>query len=103
MFVAKKRKEEKPREFTRRQLSHARKEERRHRIILLTGIIIIAAAVLLPLAGWIITDFYPMHRTMLEVNGKKYNVADYIDFMKALGTIQSTQYANDPYQLASAS
>lgn len=80
--MAKRKNVEKPKEFTRRQLSHAKKEKRRHRIILITGIVIVAAIILLPLIGWFISEFLPMHQTVLEVNGVKFNMRDYIDTMK---------------------
>lgn len=82
--MAKKRTEEKPRELTHRQLSHFKKQKRRQRIIFISGIVIIAVVILLPLAGWFSTDFYPLHRTILEVNGAKFNVAEYIDTMKII-------------------
>jgi hypothetical protein len=80
--VAKKRKEEKPKEYTHRQLSHFKKQKRQQRIILISGIAIIAAIILIPVIGWFVSEFLPLHQTMLEVNGVKFNVAYYIDTMK---------------------
>jgi len=100
--VAKKRREEKPKEYTHRQLSHFKKQKRRQKIILISGIVIIAVVILLPLAGWFSSDYYPLHRPMLEVNGTKFNVAYYIDTMKILRknqpTIDTSTLANNAVQ-----
>jgi hypothetical protein len=82
--VAKKRKEEKPKEYTRRQLSHFKKTQRRQRIVKIVGISVLAIVILLPLAGWFHQEYLPLHRTMLKVNGVKFNVGYYIDFMKVM-------------------
>lgn len=100
--MAKKRRQEKPKEYTRRQLSHFKKQKRRQRIIFIAGMVIIAVVILLPLAGWVSSDYYPLHKTMLVVNGKKFTVANYIDVMKVMGTTQSSTdvstLANNAYQ-----
>lgn len=96
--MAKKRREEKPKEYTHRQLSHFKKQKRRQRITLISGIVIIAVVVLLPLAGWFSSDYYPLHRTMLEVNGIKFNVREYIDTMKIM---RASQPSTDVSTIAS--
>jgi hypothetical protein len=80
--VAKKRTEEKPKEYTRRQLSHFNKQKRRQRIIFITGITVIAAIILIPIIGWFVSEFLPMRQTVLTVNDVKFNMAYYIDTMK---------------------
>jgi hypothetical protein len=92
--VPKKRKEEKPKEYTHRQLSHFKKQKRRQRVIFFTGIAVIAVVVLLPLAGWLSSDYYPLHRTVLEVNGTKFNVREYVDTMKIIRQSQSSADAS---------
>jgi hypothetical protein len=82
--VARKKKEAKPKEYTRRQLSHFKRARRRQRIVFIAGIGIIVAIILIVLGGWFASEFYPLHRTMLKVNGVKFNVAYYIDVMKAM-------------------
>jgi hypothetical protein len=80
--LAKKNREEKPKEYTRRQLSQHKKQERRQRIIVITGIAVIAAIILIPIFGWFTTEYIPLHQTMLKINGKSFNVAYYLDFIK---------------------
>jgi parvulin-like peptidyl-prolyl isomerase len=88
--VAKKRKQEKPRELTHRQLSSHKKQARRQRIILTTGIVIIAAAIILPLVGWFTAEYLPLHKTMLQINSVKYNMEYYIDTMILMRMDQPT-------------
>jgi parvulin-like peptidyl-prolyl isomerase len=80
--VAKKKTEEQPKEYTRRQLSHAKKQKRRQNIIIIGGIVVIAAVILIPIIGWFVAEFLPMRATVLEVNGVRFNMAYYIDVMK---------------------
>jgi parvulin-like peptidyl-prolyl isomerase len=80
--VAKKRTEEKPKEYTRRQLSHAKKEARRQNIILIVGIVVVAVILLIPATGWFVSSYLPLHQTVLEVNGVKFDTAYFIDIMK---------------------
>ena len=80
--MAKKRTEEKPKEYTRRQLSHFKKQKRRQRIIFITGITVIAAIILIPIIGWFVSEVLPMRQTVLTVNDVKFNMAYYIDTMK---------------------
>jgi parvulin-like peptidyl-prolyl isomerase len=100
--VAKKKKEEKPKEYTRRQLSHFKQQQRRHRIVFISGITVITAIILIVLGGWFATDFYPLHRNVLEVNGVKFNVGYYLDVMRVMKNSNSTADAgtlsNSAYQ-----
>ncbi len=89
-MAKKKKKVEKPKEYTRRQLSHFKKTRRRQRIIFISGVSIITIIVLLIAGGWFMTEFIPLHQTMLRVNGVEFNVGYYIDFMKAMRQNNST-------------
>lgn len=89
-MAKKKKKVEKPKEYTRRQLSHFKKARRRQRITFISGISIIAAIILIIAGGWFSSDYIPLHRTMLKVNGVKFNVGYYIDVMKVLRKSDST-------------
>jgi hypothetical protein len=89
--VAKKRTEEKPKEYTRRQLSHAKQQKRRQRIILYSGIAVIVAVILLPLIGWFVSEYIPMHKTVMEINGVKFNMTDYIETMRIARLNDSTK------------
>ena len=72
-------------EPSRRQLSHANQQKRRRRFILGIGSVIIAAVLVLVGVGvysqWYLPVYKPLHQTVLEVNGEKFNM-DY--FIKAL-------------------
>jgi hypothetical protein len=89
--VAKKKKEEKPREYTRRQLSHFQKQKRRQRIIFISGISIIVAIVVIVLAGWYMAEYRPMHRTLIKVGETKLNAAYYIDMLEIYQTANPDQ------------
>jgi len=83
--VAKKKKIEKPKEYTRRQLSHFQRQKRRQRIILLSGIGIIAAVILIILIGWFIGEYRPMHRTVIKINETEFKASYYIELLKMVG------------------
>ncbi len=88
--MAKKNKAEKPqRELTRRQLSHQQRQKRRQRIITIGGISIIAAAILIVLIGWFLSEFRPMHQTVIRVNDTEFNMAYYIDALRVSGQGQT--------------
>ena len=89
-MAKKKKKIEKPKEYTRRQLSQHKKTKRRQRIVFISGVSIITIIILLIVGGWFITEFIPLHRTMLKVNGVKFNVGYYIDVMKVMRQNDST-------------
>jgi parvulin-like peptidyl-prolyl isomerase len=80
--VAKKDRDEKPREYTRRQLSHFKKQKRRQRIIFIGGIAVIIAIVLIVSLGWYLTDYHPMHQTVVRVGDTKFDTAYYIDVLE---------------------
>jgi len=87
--LAKKKNVEKaPREMTRRQLSHHRRQQRRQRIIFISGIAIIAAIILIVVAGWFMSEFYPLHRTVIKVNDTKINMAYFVDTLAIAGQNQ---------------
>ena len=77
---------------TKRQLSHLKKQRRRQRIILIIGIAVISVALVLVAVGvfyqWYQPEYKPLHQTVLEVNGKKFNM-DY--YVKALSYYSGDQ------------
>jgi parvulin-like peptidyl-prolyl isomerase len=89
--VAKKKKEEKPREYTRRQLSHFKKQKRRQRIIFISGISVIVAIILIVSVGWYMTDYRPLHRTVIKVGDTEFDTAYYIDMLKIYNQVYSSQ------------
>jgi parvulin-like peptidyl-prolyl isomerase len=89
--LAKKRKVEKrPREYTRRQLSHFKKQQRRQRIFLFGGIAVIVAIILIILAGWLTGEYLPIHKTVIQVYDTKFDTAYYIDMLAIYGRLQAS-------------
>jgi parvulin-like peptidyl-prolyl isomerase len=84
--VAKKKREEKPKEYTRRQLSHFKRQKRRQRIIYISGISVIVAIILIILVGWFVNEYRPLHRTVIKVGESEFNTAFYIDMLKSYAT-----------------
>lgn len=89
--MAKKKKEEKPREYTRRQLSHFQKQKRRQRITFIAGVSIIVVILAIVLVGWYMADYHPLHRTVIRVGDSKFNTAYYIDALKIYQQADSSQ------------
>ena len=89
--MAKKKKEERPREYTRRQLSHFQKQKRRQRIIFITGITVIAAILLIVLLGWYLNEYRPLHQTLIRVGEREFNMAYYVDTLKIYETANPGQ------------
>jgi parvulin-like peptidyl-prolyl isomerase len=79
--LAKNRKEEKPREYTKRQLSHHKKQERRQKIILFSGITVIVAVILLVTGGWLFGEYLPLNKTIVTVFDTKIKESMLIDTM----------------------
>ncbi|MFC2066952.1 peptidylprolyl isomerase [Chloroflexota bacterium] len=91
--MAKKRKIEKPRrEPTKHQLARWQKEKRRQRIILGAGIFIIAAAFLIVVVGWYVSQYRPLHQTVIRVNQTEFNMKYYIEMLKLNSKGQSAEY-----------
>ena len=70
---------------TKRHVSRLQKQRKRNRIFQFVGGAVIAAVVVMVAAallfGWYIPDVAPMGKTVLEVNGEKYDMSYYIDAM----------------------
>jgi parvulin-like peptidyl-prolyl isomerase len=93
--LAKKKKTEKPRrEYTRRQISQLRRQRRRQRIIFIGGITVVAAVVIIVLAGWLVGEYMPMHRTVLKVNDAEFDMSYYIDTLEMAVANQGTSQIN---------
>ena len=91
--MTKKRKLEKPkREVTRGQLSRWQKQRRRERIIRRIGIFIIVAVLGLVGVGWYITQYQPLHQTVIKVNDTKFDMNYYIKMLKYYGGGQPSSY-----------
>jgi parvulin-like peptidyl-prolyl isomerase len=81
--LAKKKVEKPQREFTRRQLSRWQQQKRRQRIIFGSAILIIVAVLAVVGVGfysqWYAPKYKPLHETVIEVNGTKFNMQYCID------------------------
>jgi hypothetical protein len=86
--LAKKTEEKQPREYTKRQLSHAKKQQIRQRIYLFGGITVVVAVLVLTLAGWLFGEFLPLNKTIVTVYDTKISETDLID---TLATYAGTQ------------
>lgn len=68
---------------TKRQLSHYQAQHRRQNIILLVGTLVVLAVLILVgtgvYQGWYLAEYKPMHETVVEVNGRKFDMAYYLD------------------------
>jgi len=92
-LAKKKKKAQKPqREFTRQQLSHWQQQKKRQRIIFTVGIIIIAVVIGIMGGGWYTSQYLPLHRTAIIVNGTEFSMKYYVNMIKVLGNNQSGQY-----------
>lgn len=90
--MTKKRQEKPRREITKRQLARWQKQRRRQRILFGVGIFIIAAVLLIVGAGWYISQFQPLHQTVVSVNETRFNMDYYIKILKFYGEGQPTYY-----------
>jgi len=90
--LAKKKQQKPKREVTKRQLSQWQRQKRRQRFILGLGILIIVAALVTVGAGWYITQYQPMHETVITVNDTSFNMKYYINMLKLYGQGQPADY-----------
>ena len=87
--MAKKKTEKPKRGVTKRQLSRWQQQKRRQRIILGSGILIIVAVLSVIGAGvynqWYISEYKPLHETVIEVNDTKFDMDYYVKMLKYYG------------------
>ncbi len=90
--MVKKKNKKPPRETTKRQLSRWQQQQRRQRIILASGILFIVAALGIGGAGWYLTQYQPLHQTIIKVNNSSFDMNYYIKMLKYYGEGQPIQY-----------
>ena len=100
-----KKKVEKPqREVTKRQLSRWQRQKKRQRILLGSGIFIICAVLGVIGAGiyhqWYISEYKPLHQTVITVNDTSFDMSYYINALKYYGQGMSIQGIQEMYVLA---
>ena len=93
--MAKKKAEKPRRELTKRQLSRRQQQERRRRLIFGVGILVVVAVLGVIGSGvynrWYITDYKPLHETVIEVNGTKFNMDYYVKMIEYYGANMSME------------
>jgi hypothetical protein len=57
-------------------------------MIFIGGVTIIVAIIVIILAGWLVGEYIPLHRTVLMVNDTRFDTAYYIDVMKFAARVQ---------------
>lgn len=82
--MSKKKIEKLQREYSKPQLTRWQRQKRRQKWTLIIGSIVILAVVVLVGTGYYLSQWAPMHATILDVNGKKYNMSNYISTLAAL-------------------
>ncbi len=88
--MAKKNRERKPREVTKRQLSRWQQQRKREHLVRYLGIFIIAAVLLVIGTGWYISQYRPLHKTVITVNDTNFDMDYYIGMLKYYGAGQSS-------------
>lgn len=83
-------KAEKPkRELTKRQLSRWQQQERRRRLIFAVGIFVVVAVLGVMGGGvynqWYVTEYKPLHETVIQVNDTKFDMEYYIKMFTYYG------------------
>jgi len=80
--LAKKKREKKPREVTKHQLSRWQQQQRREHIIRYIGIFIVVAIIIFLGTALFITEYRPMYETVIKVNDTKFNMKYYVDMLE---------------------
>lgn len=84
---------EKPaREVTRRQLSRWQRQKKRQRILNVLGISLVAAVLVIVGSGWYISQYRPLHETVITVNDTEFNMDYYIKTLRFFGEGQPSVY-----------
>jgi len=90
--LTKKRKAKPQREFTKRQLSQWQRHRRRQRIIFSLGVSIIVVVLGVVGAGWYISQYQPLHQTVISVNDTEFNMDYYVKALEFYGGSQPSYY-----------
>ncbi len=92
------------REVTKRQLSQWQLQKRKQHILLGSGILIILAVLGIISVGiyqrWYITEYKPLHETVITVNDASFDMSYYINALKYYGQGISIQDIQEMYVLA---
>jgi parvulin-like peptidyl-prolyl isomerase len=75
--------------MTRRRLAQWQRQQRRQRFTFISGGVVIIAIILIVLAGWYVSDYRPMHRTVIRVNDTEFNMGYLVSALRVIGVGQS--------------
>ena len=89
--MAKKKRGQPRREVTKRQVSMWQKQRKRQRIFFTFGIFIIVAALAVVGVGWYMTQYKPLHETVIKVNDTTFDMDYYMKMLKYYGGAQPLQ------------
>lgn len=81
-----------PRKPTKHQLARWEQEKKRQRIIFGLVILVIVAALAIIGVGSYLTQYQPLHETVITVNNTRFNMNYYIKMLKHFGQNQSPSY-----------
>ncbi len=98
--LAKKKSTKPPRKMTKHQLTRWEKQKKRQRIIFYAGIGIIIAAILTIGVGWFVSEYLPMHETVLKVKNTEYDMGYFIKQLKAYSQGQPSNISSLSEQTA---
>ena len=87
-----KKKPEKQRILTPRQISHWEQQKKRQRIVLITGIFVIVVALAFIGAGWYLGQYKPLHETVTKVNDTEFTMDYYVEMLKIENSGQPASY-----------
>ena len=91
--MAKRGKIEKPkREVTKRQLSRWQRQKRRQRLILGIGLFIIVTVLGILGVGWYVSQYQPLHQTVIKVNDTEFDMDYYVKMLKLYGGDEPDYY-----------
>ena len=90
--MTKKREAKPQREFTKRHLSQWQRHRRRQRIIFSLGVSIIVVVLGVVGAGWYISQYQPLHQTVISVNDTEVNMDYYVKALEFYGGSQPSYY-----------
>jgi len=94
--LAKKKVERPRREVTRRQRSRLQQQKRRQRIVFGLAVLIVVAVLSVVgvgvYKGWYVSDYKPLHETVIEVNDTKFDMDYYTKMLKYYTQDMSPEY-----------
>ncbi len=99
--MSKKKIEKMQKEYTKPQLTRWERQHRMQRIIFYSGVGLIALVVLGLVAAWFISYQLPYYRTVIEVNGHKMKMSQYVKTLRAFAKgVSADQIANYAYYVS---